>query len=158
MMPLSKGFPPLRVMAEADGGKSIPSSSSDAYRENDGGISLPPSLPIAPVQRRGSPLEPAERIFPQAGVSEPIGAAAPEMPSAVRKKELCRAIAALWAEKPPAMPTESRLRSHQLNLADNGVGLFLPNVAGRVDQLDKAVPLTPYTDLRKFLDTSAPSI
>jgi hypothetical protein len=44
------------------------------------------------------------------------------------------------------MPAENRLRSRQLHLADYGGGLFLLNVAGRMDQLDKAVPLVPEID------------
>ena len=79
--------------------------------------------------------------FPLARITEPIGSAAPEMPAAVRKEELGCAIAGPRAQKLPAMATESRLGSGQLDPIEDGAVFILPNVPRRMDQFDEAVPL-----------------
>jgi hypothetical protein len=61
-----------------------------------------------PVQHCGSWLKAIEAPFALARISEPIGLAAPEMPSAVRQKELCRSSAGSRALKPPAPPAIGR--------------------------------------------------
>jgi hypothetical protein len=93
----------------------------------------PPLAAELAIQHSGSPLETIGAPFALAGISEAIGLAAPEMPSAIRQVELRGLAIGSQALKPPAPPAIGRHDSDQ----PNAVALVL--VAYLVGQFDESV-------------------
>ena len=90
------------------------------------------------VQHCGPSLKATEAILSLTGVSEPIGLAAPEMPSAIRQIELRRFTASSRANEPPALAPIGRCSPRQLDAIGNRTVAF-PVIAGLVGQFDEGV-------------------